>query len=111
VIASIAADSVLAIHFLFIVFAVLGGLLLLRYRWVIWLHVPAMIWAAMISFRHDQFWRLDLPAYSPGKHAASRRWRRALYWRLYQPLPYSHHLPGRLYARTGYRSRHSSSSH
>lgn len=49
-IASIAADSVLAIHFLFIVFAVLGGLLLLRYRWVIWLHVPAMIWAAMISF-------------------------------------------------------------
>jgi len=50
VIASIAADSVLAIHFLFIVFAVLGGLLLLRYRWVIWLHVPAMIWAAMISF-------------------------------------------------------------
>lgn len=47
---SIAADFVLVIHFLFILFAIFGGLLTLRHRWVVWLHIPAMGWAAMISF-------------------------------------------------------------
>lgn len=46
----IAADSVLVIHFLFILFALFGGLLVLRHRWIVWLHLPAMGWAAMISF-------------------------------------------------------------
>ncbi|HEY5603466.1 MAG TPA: DUF2784 domain-containing protein [Gammaproteobacteria bacterium] len=46
----IAADLVLVIHLLFILFAIFGGLLALRRRWVIWLHLPAVCWAAMISF-------------------------------------------------------------
>ena len=49
-ITSIAADLVLVVHFLFILFAIFGGLLLLHHRWIVWLHIPAMGWAAMISF-------------------------------------------------------------
>jgi hypothetical protein len=46
----IAADVVLVLHFLFILFAIFGGLLALRRRWIIWLHLPTVCWAAMISF-------------------------------------------------------------
>ena len=44
------ADLVVAIHFAFIVFVLLGGLLLYRWRWVIWLHLPSVIWGVMIVF-------------------------------------------------------------
>ena len=47
---SIGADFVLVIHLLFILFAIFGGLLVLRHHWIVWLHLPAMGWAAMISF-------------------------------------------------------------
>ncbi|MCI0506399.1 MAG: DUF2784 domain-containing protein [Gammaproteobacteria bacterium] len=46
----IAADAVLVLHFLFILFAIFGGLLVLRRRWIVWLHLPAVCWAVMISF-------------------------------------------------------------
>lgn len=46
----ILADVVLGIHLLFIVFVVLGGLLVLWKRWVAWLHLPAAIWGALIEF-------------------------------------------------------------
>ena len=32
------------------VFVVLGGLLVLRWRRVIWLHLPAAVWGALIEF-------------------------------------------------------------
>ena len=44
------ANTLLLIHFLFIVFALFGGLFIFRYRWVAWLHIPVFIWAAVISF-------------------------------------------------------------
>lgn len=44
-----AADGVMAVHFLFIAFALLGSFLVLRWRWVIWLHLPALVWAAWIE--------------------------------------------------------------
>ncbi len=44
------ADLVLVAHFAFVVFAVAGALLVLRWRWVVWLHLPAVVWAALISF-------------------------------------------------------------
>src|SRR3546814_3388146 len=34
----------------FVTFAIAGGLLALRWRWVVWLHLPAAAWAAMIEF-------------------------------------------------------------
>jgi hypothetical protein len=42
------ANLVLATHALFIAFAMLGGLLALRWRWVLWLHLPCMGWAATV---------------------------------------------------------------
>lgn len=46
----LAADFVVALHVGFVVFVLLGGLLVLRWRWVAWLHVPAAIWGVMIEY-------------------------------------------------------------
>lgn len=43
------ADLVVVAHFLFVLFVVLGGLLVLRWPRVAWLHVPAAIWGAAIE--------------------------------------------------------------
>jgi len=48
--AHLLANTLLLVHLLFIVFALFGGLFLFRYRWIAWLHIPAFIWAALISF-------------------------------------------------------------
>ncbi len=51
VIYRVAADAVLVLHLLFIVWAVGGGLLLLAgWHRVVWLHLPAALWAVMIEF-------------------------------------------------------------
>ena len=47
----IAADMVLVLHLMFVFFAVLGSLLVLWRRYLLWLHLPAMIWAVWIEFR------------------------------------------------------------
>jgi hypothetical protein len=44
------ADIVLVLHLGFVLFVVLGGLLVLRRPWVVWLHVPAAVWGALIMF-------------------------------------------------------------
>ena len=44
------ADAVLAFHLLYILFVVLGGLLVLRWGWVVWLHLPAAAWGAAVEF-------------------------------------------------------------
>ena len=46
---SIAADAVMAFHFAFIAFALLGSFLVLRWPKVIWLHLPALAWGAYIE--------------------------------------------------------------
>lgn len=43
------ADAVLLLHGAFIVFAVLGGLLVLRWHRLAWLHLPAVLWAIGIE--------------------------------------------------------------
>ena len=45
----IAADLVLAVHLGFIVFVILGGLLLLRFPKIMYLHIPAAVWGAFIE--------------------------------------------------------------
>ena len=42
-------DLVLAFHFAFIVFAVLGGLLVLWKVWIAWLHLPSVLWSAFVN--------------------------------------------------------------
>jgi len=44
------ADFVVVIHFAFVLFAVLGALLAIRWRRIIYLHLPAAVWAAWIEF-------------------------------------------------------------
>ena len=44
------ADLVVLTHFLFILFVVLGGLPVLRWPRLAWLHVPAVVWGALIEF-------------------------------------------------------------
>lgn len=46
----IAADVVALLHFVFILFVVLGGFLALKWRRLAWLHLPAAIWGALIEF-------------------------------------------------------------
>jgi hypothetical protein len=43
------ADAVLVLHGAFILFAVLGGLWVLRRPKWIWLHLPAFLWAGFIE--------------------------------------------------------------
>ena len=45
------ADLLVIVHLGFIGFVVLGGLLLLRWRWLIFIHLPAVIWAALLEFQ------------------------------------------------------------
>jgi uncharacterized protein DUF2784 len=49
VIARTLGDLVLAFHFVFIVFAVLGGFLVLWKSWIAWLHVPSVLWSAFVN--------------------------------------------------------------
>ena len=42
------ADLLVLIHLAFIVFVVLGSILVLRWPWLVLLHVPAAIWGAVV---------------------------------------------------------------
>jgi len=44
------ADLIVVVHALFVVFVVLGGLLVLRWPRLAWLHLPAAGWGALIEF-------------------------------------------------------------
>jgi uncharacterized membrane protein YhhN len=44
------ADLVLVVHLAFVLFVVLGGLLVLRWPRLAWLHVPAAIWGVLIEY-------------------------------------------------------------
>jgi len=46
----VAADGVLALHLAFVLFALLGGFLVLRRVGLAWLHLPAVAWAAFVEF-------------------------------------------------------------
>jgi hypothetical protein len=44
------ADAVVGLHGLFVVFVVMGGLLLVRWPALVWAHLPAAVWGALIEF-------------------------------------------------------------
>ena len=44
------ADLVVGVHFAFVLFVVLGGLLAVKWRRIIWLHVSAAFWGAVVEF-------------------------------------------------------------
>ena len=45
------ADLVLVLHFAFILFVMLGAVLVLRWRRIAWIHVPCALWGAWIAFQ------------------------------------------------------------
>lgn len=45
------ADLVVVVHAAFVVFVVLGGLLVAHWRRLVWVHVPAAVWGVFIEFR------------------------------------------------------------
>jgi len=46
---SVAADLVASLHFAFVVFVLLGGLLVVRWPQWAWLHLPAVAWGVSIE--------------------------------------------------------------
>ena len=44
------ADVTVVLHLAFVLFVVLGGLLVLRYPRAAWVHIPAAVWGAWIEF-------------------------------------------------------------
>ena len=48
----LAADALVLIHLGFILFVLLGGLLLLRWPRLIWLHLPAVAWGIVVECLH-----------------------------------------------------------
>ena len=46
----VAADAVLIVHFAFVLFVVLGGLFVVRWPRLAWVHLPAAAWGAFVEF-------------------------------------------------------------
>jgi Protein of Unknown function (DUF2784) len=46
----IAADAIVLLHLGFIVFVSLGAFLVLRWKWVAWVQIPAVVWGVAIEF-------------------------------------------------------------
>jgi len=44
------ADVVVTVHFAFVLFVIVGGFIVLRWKRWAWLHVPAVLWAVLIAF-------------------------------------------------------------
>ncbi len=44
------ADGIVVFHFIFILFVIMGGLLVLKWEKCIWIHLPAAFWGALIEF-------------------------------------------------------------
>jgi Protein of Unknown function (DUF2784) len=47
---NIAATAVAVLHLAFIVFVLVGGLLVLKWPKVAWVHLPAAVWGVLIEF-------------------------------------------------------------
>jgi hypothetical protein len=47
---SLAASAVVIVHFAFVLFVLLGAFLVLRWRKLMWFHLAAVIWGALIEF-------------------------------------------------------------
>ncbi len=46
----LAADAVLLLHLGFILYAVFGAILALRWRWTVFAHLPAAAWGVLVEF-------------------------------------------------------------
>ena len=47
---SFLADAVVVLHAVFVLFVVCGGVLVSRWRWLAWMHLPAVVWGVLIEY-------------------------------------------------------------
>ncbi len=47
----VAADLLVLLHLLFIIFVVAGGFVVLKWHWMALIHLPAAVWGALIEYR------------------------------------------------------------
>ncbi|HUI58662.1 MAG TPA: DUF2784 domain-containing protein [Steroidobacteraceae bacterium] len=47
------ADGLVVIHFAFTAFVIFGGFLAWRWRWLVWVHLPAFAWGCWIELSHS----------------------------------------------------------
>lgn len=47
----ILADALVVVHLIFIVFVLLGGLFVVRWRYLSVVHIPAVLWAAWVEYQ------------------------------------------------------------
>jgi hypothetical protein len=47
----VAADLLVLLHLVFILFVVAGGFAVFKWPWMAFLHIPAAIWGALIEYR------------------------------------------------------------
>jgi hypothetical protein len=47
---NIGATLIAFLHLAFILFVIFGGFAVLRWPWVMWIHIPAAVWGVLIEF-------------------------------------------------------------
>jgi hypothetical protein len=62
------ADLIIVIHFGFILFVIFGGILVLKYHNLVWFHLPAALWGALIELFE---WYCPLTIYENHLRSAS----------------------------------------
>ncbi len=67
------ADMVVVLHLGFVLFVMLGGLLGLQWKWIMWIHLPAAMWGALIEFTG---WICPLTPLENWLREAGERWTR-----------------------------------
>ncbi len=45
----IAADLLVVVHLAFILFVVFGGLMVFKWHWMAWIHLPTAVWGVLIE--------------------------------------------------------------
>ena len=50
----LAANLVHVIHLGFVIYVICGGLLIYRWRWTVFLHLPAVVWAVLLELNSWQ---------------------------------------------------------
>ncbi len=46
----VSADLLVILHLCYVLFVLIGGWLIIKWRRLIWLHLPAVIWGALVEF-------------------------------------------------------------
>ncbi len=44
------ADLTALVHLLFVIFVIIGGLFVFKWKRIAWIHLPAAVWGALIEF-------------------------------------------------------------